>query len=247
MFIHYKNAIGILDTILKNWPLLAVLGFVSALSFQAGYMTFPLGLSVYHVSVEDLSKTGLLIFFSLLAFQFFMILLTAVGFFSSKSIKFLVAVLLLTLFMGSDIYSLALSPTQDDPIAVYLTKITLGTKILGAVLFAILYHQTNRSDEEVSIDLTGLFGLVALLLCYLFGVANFLTDIKSGKLSKITYSNGKDLNGVMIAERSEFYLSFLPAECTYVVVFKSAVSEVRFEKVNLSSFQLHEIGQCFYS
>jgi hypothetical protein len=207
--------------IIQYWPLVILLGTGFSLSFQAGYFLYPLGLSFYHVSVEDLSKTGLIISILASSIYGFTPMLNALPLVDSKYLKVLLIAVGLLIFLGSSALNLFKIWDTSDVAAIWSATAFFACQAFGVFLLLGLFLVSKQKSRLLNFDSLALTYLIINVMCFLFGLKQFNDDIHQTKDIVLSQNTGQQLTGYFVTERSYFYLLFDPETCGFHVVQKS--------------------------
>jgi len=229
--------------VLQYWQLLVPLFLGLSLAFQVGYFFVPMGLSFYHVSLEDLSKTGLIVSLGFCVAYGFSPAFIALEQTSRLWTKLLLLFVFSSVFIAREVWSLIQGVAEEGSIvrssaAAFLTfKLLVLSILLGGLLV------WKKRVTLLGFDSVALGYLLLAAAAFSYGVNQFYVDIRSTTLlqTKITSSSQAKL---LVTERSYFYLLLDLNECDFVVEQKSNANVVRYIHTTPDEQHLNRIAYC---
>jgi hypothetical protein len=205
--------------LLQYWPIVILLSTGLSLAFHAGYFMLPLGINFFHVSVEDLSKTGLMIALLAGGLYGFTPVLTAIGIFESKLLKMIVILVGVTFFLIFPLFELySIWDTRD--VAV-IRSMMANAVCKGVGVLAILALYFGHRNQLVNFDLLALTYLALIVICFTYGAQVFYDDIRNSKTFTLRQEASAEVVSQYVTERTYFYLLFDPSTCAFHVAQKS--------------------------
>jgi hypothetical protein len=235
------NKLG--QLLVQYWQLLIPLFFGLSLSFQTGYFYVPLGVSFYHVSVEDLSKTGLILAIGSSVTYGIVPFLNALPVLERKLSKVLLFALVVAIFLGFDLFNLSSNLHADTAVARAAIAFFI-CKILLVLLFGIALLVWKYPERLLNLDALAFAYLLMVSFTFSYGVKSFYDDIQETKYIVAKADGEHSTTAKFVTERTYFYLAQSIDDCSFLVIQKADVGTAKFESMSTAEASNPKIAKC---